>query len=195
MAIKYSKIDVELREIIFSAKPASMLSASPKGTVPVLILSDKSVIDESRDIIYWALAKNDPDSWLPGNNTDALVTCNQLLDENDFSFKTSLDKYKYSDRFPEHSVEDYRAMGEVFLEKLEQRLEKTAYLLGDQVSVADIAIFPFVRQFASVDKPWFSQTSYRKVQTWLDTFLQSDLFHNVMHKYERWEEGMPPIQL
>jgi len=190
MAIKYSGIRVALREVMLSRKPESMLAISPKGTVPVLVLPDGQVIDESRDIIFWALAMNDPDQWFPSNNEDAKNVVDQLLDENDFSFKTYLDKYKYHERYPEHSMELYRTKGEAFLEQLEGRLLSTQYLLSDRISVADIAIFPFVRQFAHINKNWFYQTSYINLQAWLDRFLQSHLFSEIMHKYPPWEEGM-----
>ncbi len=157
MAITYSGIDVELREVLLSNKPKSMLEYSPKGTVPVLVLPDKTVIDESRDIISWALSVNDPEQWRPSNKK-LLEISERLIDENDSSFKQALDQYKYHERHPQHSAEHYRAQGEAFLAKLEARLTATKYLINDQITVADIAIFPFVRQFAFVDKDWFYQT-------------------------------------
>lgn len=187
LAVVCSGVDVELREVALSNKPQSMLDYSPKGTVPVLVLPDETVIDESRDIIRWMLSKNDPENWLPKEN--GLTSVEELMDENDSSFKQALDKYKYHVRHPQQSAEDYRAQGEVFLKRLNERLSQTKYLLGDQVSIADIAIFPFVRQFAHVDKEWFYQTPYSKLQVWLDGFLQSVLFAEVMQKYPLWEDA------
>jgi len=175
MALKYSGIAVEIREVKLSNKPQEMLNYSPKGTVPVLILSNGDVIDESLDIMLWAMSQHDPNNW-------QLEGFKQLIDENDSVFKQHLDKYKYSMRYPEHSTEYYRQQGEVFLQQLEQSLEKHKYLLCDQITIADVAIFPFIRQYAHVDKQWFDQTPYRQLQTWFDEFLQSDLFNAVMKK-------------
>ncbi|MBL1275354.1 MAG: glutathione S-transferase [Ectothiorhodospiraceae bacterium] len=186
MAVKYSGVAVDMREVLLSNKPASMLTYSPKGTVPVLVLPDNTVIDESRDIIDWALSVNDPMDWLPAENMRALGR--QLIDENDSRFKEALDKYKYHVRFPEHSAEDYRAQGEVFLSTLNGRLSEARYLLGDKLSVVDIAVFPFIRQFAHVDKTWFEQAPYFRLQDWLEGLLQSDLFSSIMHKQAPWKD-------
>lgn len=188
MALQYSGVDVELREVVLSQKPESMLSYSPKGTVPVLVLADATVIDESRDIILWALAVNDPDQWLLENNKEFLGVAETLIDENDSSFKQSLDNYKYNERCLEHPADYYRAKGQAFLEKLEARLSVSKYLMSDRLSVADIAIFPFVRQFAFVDKVWFFQTPYKNLQIWLDDILQSALFEKIMRKYPPWKD-------
>ena len=192
MAIQYSGIAVELREVMLSKKPASMLAYSPKGTVPVLILQDNTVIEESREIIDWALSINDPQQWLPCRNKKLASVTEQLIDENDSTFKQALDKYKYHIRYPEHTVEDYRAQGCIFLAKLEALLAKERseghYLLGNAMSVADIAIFPFVRQFAHVDKAWFQQTAFPCLQNWLEGLLASELFHSIMRKQALWED-------
>lgn len=189
MAIAYSGVEVELREVALSNKPKSMLDYSPKGTVPVLVLADGTVIDESRDIIHWALSMNDPDQWALKNNHELMSVADQLIDENDTSFKQALDQYKYHVRHPEQPAEFYRGKGEVFLEKLNKHLSKSEYLLGDGMSIADIAIFPFIRQFAFVDKEWFYQTPYTQLQTWLDGFLRSSLFDGVMQKHALWKDG------
>jgi len=182
LAIKISGIKVELREILLKDKPMEMLEASPKGTVPVLVLSNGQVIDESREIMMWALALNDPKNWL--NNVEA---SDLLIDLNDNQFKPHLDHYKYADRFPENSKENYRKQAEQFLKLLEQRLTQNRYLISDKISLADMAIFPFIRQCAFVDKKWFNQTPYLKLQDWLDEMLASDLFHEVMEKYSCWK--------
>ena len=188
MAIAYSGIDVELREVVLSNKPKSMLEYSPKGTVPVLVLPDEVVIDESRDIIRWALSMHDPDQWVRDDH-EWMTAAKELVDENDTSFKQALDRYKYHVRYPEHSAEFYREKGEVFLERLNNKLSESEYLLGDDMSVADISIFPFVRQFAFVDKEWFDQAPYAKLQTWLNGMLQSSLFMDVMQKHAEWKDG------
>ena len=188
MAICYSGIHVELREVVLRDKPASMLEYSPKGEVPVLVLADGNVIDESIDIAYWALAQNDPDHWLADDVGQQEQTY-QLIEENDFVFKVYLDKYKYAERHPEHPADYYRARGEDFLQKLEGRLLKNNYLLGKRLSIADIAVFPFIRQFAFADKHWFDQSDYRQLQQWLASLLQSRLFLDIMCKYPQWHPG------
>jgi glutathione S-transferase len=189
MALSCSGIQVELREVILREMPASLLTCSPKGTVPVLVLPDGRVIDESLDIIHWALAKNDPQQWLPAGDDEQSRDLNRLIDENDHSFKQHLDRYKYADRYPQQPASDYRSRGEAFLQKLEHRLGQSAWLAGERLGVADVAIFPFVRQFALVDKPWFDRMPCSRLQAWLDTLLASDLFSNVMKKYPQWQEG------
>lgn len=185
MAVKYSGITVQLREIVLRNKPEAMLQCSSKGTVPVLVLSDGVVIDESRDVMSWALAINDPEQWLPEQHS---VLINSLLDSNDFEFKNYLDNYKYADRHPQHPAQYYRAQGEVFLALLEARLKSRRFLIGEKVSMADIGIFPFIRQFANVDSDWFYQSRYRQLQVWLDRFLESEAFLQVMDKYPPWTE-------
>lgn len=184
LAIAYSKQSVQLREIILKEKPVEMLQLSAKGTVPVLLINNGEVLDESLDIMAWALSKNDPDNWLSGNLLEMLA----LIDENDFEFKMWLDKYKYASRFPENKEHFYREQGEDFLIQLEQRLTYSLYLFSDKLSLADIAIFPFIRQFASVDKTWFQQSPYPHLQKWLDKLITSPLFLSIMQKYPTWLE-------
>jgi glutathione S-transferase len=192
MALLYSSINLELREVLLKDKPASMLAISPKGTVPVLQLSDSEVLDQSRDIMHWALAIDDPQQWL---NEELLDSINQLIDYNDNQFKTHLDHYKYWERFPAESQEFYRTQGEIFLNLLEEHLSRHRYLLADRISMADIALFPFIRQFAFVDKGWFDQAPYPKLQIWLQSFLESPLFLAAMKKLPPWQEGDSPIVL
>ncbi len=187
MALVYSGVAFELREITLKNKPQEMLNASPKGTVPVLILLNNRVIDESLDIMKWALSMNDPDNWMMKTSPELVHSPDALIQENDHEFKGYLDRYKYADRYPEHSMVYYRTQGEVFLSSLENRLKSSPYLLGDQLTIADIAIMPFIRQFAHVDLEWFRQTPYKHLQLWLDAFLQSALFNRVMKKYPPWE--------
>ncbi|MBT8121891.1 MAG: glutathione S-transferase [Gammaproteobacteria bacterium] len=188
MAVRYSGLSVELREVVLKEMPASLLAVSPKGTVPVLVLPDGEVIEESRDIMVWALAQNDPDGWLSASTAD-IAEINALLDENDDDFKVELDRYKYAVRHPEYPADHYRDLGTRFLEKLEGRLGRGDYLLGDRLSMADVGIFPFVRQFAHVDTVWFDVSPYPHVQRWLAGLLATDLFTGVMGKYPQWHEG------
>ncbi len=190
MALKYSGVAVQLREVVLRDKPVALLTRSAKGTVPVLVLADGSIIDESRHIMLWALQQNDPEQWFPQQH-EALI--NKLLDQNDFEFKGNLDRYKYPDRYPEQSAEYYRTQGELFLEVLEQRLQQQPFLISAQVSMADIGIFPFIRQFAHVNNDWFMQAAYPQLQLWLEYLLRSSLFNATMEKYPQWLEGSEPV--
>lgn len=181
MALHYAGISVEIREIVLKDKPAHMLQVSPKGTVPVLVLPDGSVIDESLDIMRWALQQHDPEDWLDSQAHQAQAE--SLITENDGPFKRALDQYKYAIRFPEQPPEIYRAQGEEFLKQLEARLHQHIYLLSDQTNLADVAIFPFVRQFSMVDQAWFEATSYHRVKAWLQAWLASERFSAIMQKY------------
>ena len=185
MALNYAGITVELREVLLKDKPRSMLLASNKGTVPVLVLPGGRVIDESIDVMRWALHQGDPEHWW---RRDLEAGINSLVKENDHVFKKHLDRYKYADRYPEQTQSFYRAEAEIFLHQLEQKLILSRYLQDDQITFSDVAIFPFVRQFAFVDKAWFDSAPYPKLNAWLQSFLDSDLFLDVMTKYPRWDE-------
>ena len=175
MALRYSGVPVEIVEVSLKAKPAAMLAISPKGTVPVLE-ADGRVIDESLEIMRWALAQHDPDDWLLGG--DSRIA--ELIEANDQAFKVQLNRYKYAERYPEQPMEVYRAEGAVFLQRLDGLLEGRDYLLSDHLSLADVALLPFVRQFAHVDREWFAQTPYVRLQAWLQRFLESNLFTSIM---------------
>ncbi|ACH66036.1 stringent starvation protein A [Aliivibrio fischeri MJ11] len=179
LGIAQSNKTVHLREIILKNKPESMLQASPKGTVPVLINNKGKVIDESLDIMKWALEGSE----LLLSATNEMF---QLIRENDDIFKSWLDKYKYADRYPEYSDIYYREQGELFLNKLEQRLTTSPMLFSKQYSFADLAILPFIRQFAFVDIHWFRQSKYKNLQRWLFEFIESELFNSIMNKYPTW---------
>jgi glutathione S-transferase len=179
MALKYAGIAIEIREISLRDKPAHLFAVSPKATVPVLVLLDGAVLEQSLDIMHWALQQRDIDGWLLADSEQT----QQLITENDTSFKQALDRYKYAIRFPEQSMEDYRSQGEAFLAKLEQRLTQTNFLMGEQVSLADIAIFPFIRQFSAVDADWFASTPYVRLKAWLSLLVESELFNSIMGKY------------
>ncbi|KMM96107.1 glutathione S-transferase [Pseudomonas lundensis] len=178
MALRYSGVPVSIIEVSLKAKPAQMLAASPKGTVPVLVCADGRVIEQSLEIMHWALSQNDPDVWLPADRP--LIEA--LIEENDTRFKVLLDRYKYAVRYPEYPMEHYRAQGAVVLQRLECLLEHTPYLTGTTLTLADVALAPFIRQFAHVDRAWFAQAPYPKLQAWLERFLASGLFTAVMAK-------------
>jgi len=177
MALRYSGVVVEIVEVSLKAKPAAMLAISPKGTVPVLDANGQ-VIDESLEIMRWALAQHDPDDWLLGG--DSRIA--ELIEANDQGFKVHLNRYKYAERYPEQPMEVYRAEGALFLQRLDELLRDRDYLLTDHLSLADVALLPFVRQFAHVDREWFAQTPYVRLQVWLQRFLDSELFTSIMKK-------------
>ncbi len=184
MALSYAGVQVELREILLRDKPDAMLAASAKGTVPVLVLPDGAVLDESYEVMRWALKNNDPDHWWdPALSSDI----DALIEQNDFSFKVHLDHYKYADRYPEQAMEYYRSQAEGFLQNLEDRLSTSRFLIGETLGFADVGIFPFIRQFAFVDKAWFDQAPYPQLQRWLEYFLGSRLFLSVMEKHPVWK--------
>lgn len=189
MALSYARITVELREVSLQEKPQSMLAASPKATVPVLILADGHVLDESADVMRWAIGHRDPDYWWRDESAAEVVA---LLEENDGSFKLHLDHYKYWHRFPQHTQLHYRHEGEQFLQKLEQRLLHRRFLIDDKLGYSDVAIFLFVRQFACVDKTWFDQAPYPGVQLWLQSMLNLPLFLGAMARFPAWREGDEP---
>lgn len=190
LAIAIASTAVELREIELKHKPEEMLLASPKGTVPVLRLGCDSILDESLDIMLWALHQNDPEHWL---NSVRLEEARQLIRWNDTDFKPVLDRYKYADRHPELPKHSYRQQGELFLTELERRLNENQYLCGPHFALADAAILPFVRQFAAVDAGWFRNAPYPAVRQWLDHFLKSRLFASTMARYQSWKPGDPGI--
>jgi glutathione S-transferase len=181
MAVAYSGAAVEQVEVSLKAKPAEMLARSPKGTVPVLVLDDQ-VLEQSLDIMRWALARHDPDDWSMADDAQAQALIAALIEANDTQFKVDLDHYKYAVRYPQFTQDEYRARGEVFLSRLEGLLSDRDYLVTDHLTLADIALAPFVRQFCFVDPDRFWQSPYPKLQDWLKRFLVSDLFVGVMAK-------------
>ncbi|WP_404367621.1 glutathione S-transferase [Sphingomonas sp. MMS24-J45] len=177
LALAVSGVGCEQREVALSDKPAAMLAASPKGTVPVLQLADGTVIDESIDIMRWALGTADPEGWLSRDDPDLIAT-------NDGPFKRDLDRYKYPERFGSDPVA-HREAGLTFLAQLEQRLAAGGQLCGAQRGLADMAIMPFVRQFAAVDRAWFDRQALPHLHVWLAGHLRSDLFAAIMQKRPR----------
>ena len=187
LAIAVSSTPCVLREVKLSARPAAMLAASPKGTVPVLVLPDGMVIYESPDIMRWALAKRDPECWLEGDDP-ALIT------RNDGPFKHDLDRYKYPERYGADPLK-HRAMGMEFLRELDGRLDRTSQLCGPVRSMADAAIMPFVRQFAAVDQPWFNDQPLPRLKVWLAAHRSSELFNMIMLRVAPWSPGDRPVLL
>ena len=186
MALAASGAEVMLREVLLKDKPSELLAASSKATVPVLVLSDGGVIEESLDIMQWALKQSDPLGWLAGSALDS-----EWISECDGDFKHWLDRYKYAERYPEQTAEDYRQNAEGFLQKLEDRLSSNNWVGGNAANAVDVALFPFIRQFAGVDPSWWQQAPYPKVRQWLENWLNSALFSAIMTKYPRWESGQP----
>jgi len=178
LALLISETAFELREVKLSAKPAEMLSASPKGTVPVLVLAEGQVIDESLDIMRWALCRRDPEGWLQGDDRE-------LIAANDGPFKHHLDRYKYPHRHGSDPLE-HRAAGSAMLTVLEGRLRDQAWLCGRSRSLTDAALMPFVRQFAATDQSWFDDQPLPAVRRWLGGQLGSPLFEQAMARVLRW---------
>ncbi len=184
MALAYAGIRVELREIKLTNMPPELKELSPKATVPVLRTVDGMVFEQSLDIMYWAVSVSDPEQWLPENPASK-----DLIAQNDEEFKPLLDSYKYADRFPQLSQTKHRNIAEFFLGLLEDKLTTQPFLTGERKTICDVAIMPFIRQFAAVEPKWFEQSRYVRVRVWLDRQLESELFQAVMKKYVFWQPG------
>ena len=197
---------VALREVSLKSKPPALLALGGRTSVPQLVDLDGSRYPESMDIIYWAIARRagsgqlvehshlaGADFWPAAKSQQQRIEA--WVFQNDHRFKYWLDRYKYADRFPQQTSDYYRQQGERFLRRLEASLRHSAYLLGDTMSLADVAVFPFIRQFVAVDPEWFSASHYKHVKIWLASFLQSDVFALVMKKYPVWQEGQPEVEL
>lgn len=188
MAICAAGVPVQLREVLLKDKPAALIEASAKATVPVLVLADGRVIDESLAVIDWALQQHDPEGW-----ADTTAETEALISQCDGSFKGWLDQYKYADRYPGQSPGYYREQAEVFIAGLEQRLAQQQYLGGATATRADVAVFPFVRQFAGVDPGWWQGAAYPEVRRWVGDWLASQAFTQVMAKYPPWQPEGPGV--
>jgi glutathione S-transferase len=186
MAIAISQQQVEFREVLLRDKPPSMIEISPKGTVPVLLLNSGKVIDESLDIIDWALNLNDPKDWKRSQNSEKSKT---LILTNDNEFKYHLDRYKYSKRYDNEIPIVHRKQCMKFINELEVQLQNSKYLYDNDISALDISIFPFIRQFRIADMEWFDALDKPYLKGWLITFLESDLFKSIMLKYDIWKDG------
>ena len=183
MVLSYMEVSVELREVLLNERPQSLYKISSKGTVPVLLLKDGKVLDESLDIMRWAIKQGEQNLY-----EDKLNEQNQLIKYNDIKFKYWLDKYKYHVRYLEHSREYYQRKCSKTLAEYDMRLRGNAYLMGDRIRLADIAIFPFIRQCANVDQNWFNN-KYPNLNRWLEIWKQSRVFKSVMMKYNQWKLG------
>ena len=189
MALWASGQTCELREVVLRDKPAELLAASPKGTVPVLVLADGTVIEQSLDIMRWALGRNDPMRWLePG--LDAMLA---LVAECDGDFKHHLDRTKYPQRYADTDALLHRTQAGGFIGRLEERLCVSTYLFGNHTALADFAIAPFVRQYALVDAEWFAAQPWPDVQAWLANLQASEGWSRVMDKYPQWVAGAPAV--
>jgi len=186
MAIHISDQRCELREVLLRDKPPSMLQYSAKGTVPVLILQDGKIIDESLDVIDWALNLNDPDDWQRSKDTKKTK---ELIKINDGEFKYHLDRYKYSKRYDNEDPEFHRKKCLKFIESVNNELNNSKYIFDDNISYADIVLLPFIRQFRIADIEWFDSLPYDNLKKWLSSFLNSSLLNSIMKKYDLWKEG------
>jgi len=185
MAIYVADITLEIREVNLSHKPLNMLELSTRGTVPILKLRNGEIIQESLEIMIWALGKRDPRGWI--DNYDGVSEA--LISENDSTFKKNLDRYKYWQRHPEQSQVQARLEAERFLMNLEDLLDGSKYLFGKSENLADIAIFPFIRQFSAVDPDWFETAPYPNLRGWLHRFLADNVFTKSMQRNPVWKEG------
>lgn len=182
MALKISEIDFEHRDILLKDKPAEMLKASPKGTVPVLVLPNGKVLEESLDIMRWALMQNDPENWLGSDEKET----EKLIVQNDGVFKYNLDRYKYPSRYPDEDCSEAEKICYDILEKLDARLDERNFLFGSKPTFADIALFPFIRQFSFVNKDKFNSKNLPHLQSWRTRLLESELFQDIMKKRKIW---------
>ena len=185
LALQVSGLAVEHREIALKNKPAEMLRASPKGTVPVLVLADGTVLEESLDIMRWALGRNDPQSWLGGDDAHRQDAWD-LIARNDGEFKFHLDRYKYPHRYGLADGVAHRELAQEFLDVLQDRLALHGFLGGARFGLADAAIAPFVRQFAHTDPAWFAAQAWSHLAQWLQDFETSAAFAQVMEKHPLW---------
>ncbi|MCZ8500984.1 glutathione S-transferase [Vibrio lentus] len=188
MGIALSKQQVLLREIVTKDKPSELLASSPKGTVPVLILPDGQIIEQSLDVMNWALQQSDPQDLLRSSNPTLSQQVHQLIKVNDDEFIGHLEKYRASVRYRNIDTEQRRQACEGFISKLEQLLSDQAYFFGETPSLADFAVMPFVSQFVRVEKKWFVQSEYQNVGRWLRAHLESKLYTQVMKQYPLWNE-------
>ena len=177
---------VQWREIALKAKPAEMLAASPKGTVPVLVLPNGEVIEESRAVMEWALNQADPRELLWSSDSDTSA----LIEQNDGPFKHHLDRFKYTDRYPGTNKDEQRNAGLTILKSWNQRIAEQGWLLGERISLADAAIWPFVRQWRIADPEGFdNDTALAPLRSWLTGFLEAPRFERLMQRADPWSAG------
>jgi glutathione S-transferase len=194
IALFKAQLQISLREVVLSNKPKEMLTASEKGEVPVLVMGDESassiVIEESLEVMLWALAKSDPDNLLYLHDPHALPNMLKLITQFDNEFKACLNTYKCAKRYRENNITECRQACEIYIQQLENRLANTScqkpFIMSDQESLVDIALLPFIRQFAKVERQWYLKSPYPKVRLWLNRYLQSIMFTKVMAKHNVW---------
>jgi len=193
MGLLLAEQKVMLRDIVMTNIPGEMVAVSAKGTVPVLLFDDGSVIDESLDIMLWALKQSDPNNLLSDLEENTFSDMMDFIRRNDSEFVEALNKYKAASRY--HDVDEVycRQHCEVFINDLEQRLMKYDFLMGAMPCLADYAILPFIRQFSRVDRKWYLQAPYPKLQKWLDKHYQNPMFSKAMKKYPQWLDNKEPI--
>ncbi|MEW9682308.1 glutathione S-transferase [Pseudomonas sp. TE50-2] len=181
LALRYAGCDVQVVEVMMKEKPAELLALSPKGTVPVLDTGN-GVLEESLDIMRWALDRHDPEDWRLLADPAAARHADALIARNDSAFKAQVNLYKYAERYPEYSRAHYRAQAEPWLAELESLLEGRPWLLAEHPSLVDAALLPLMRQFAGVEPQWFAEAAYPQLRSWLQGWLGSSLFKAVMAK-------------
>ena len=186
MAIYTSQQKCEIREVLLKDKPPSMLGYSSKGTVPVLVLQSGNVIDESLDVIDWALNLNDPYNW---KRSKDLQKTKELIEINDGDFKFHLDRYKYSKRYENEDPNFHKEKCLTFIKMINEELKDSKYIYDNEISYIDISLLPFIRQFRIADNEWFDELPYENVKSWLSNFLNSELLKSIMYKYDLWKEG------
>jgi glutathione S-transferase len=193
LAIYASGQQVQLRDLVLSNKPAEMLNLSPKGTVPVLVTASNQVIDDSLSIMLWAFSQTDPDDYLNKTVPNALADMLAVIAIFDNEFKGHLEKYRCSKRYHEPSLMEDRQQCERYLADLESRLCLHLYLMSDTPSLTDLALMPFIRQFARVERQWYLQSPYPKLRQWLNHYLQSRMFSKVMVQYPMWIDSKQQV--
>lgn len=189
LAIYKSALPVAMREVDLRNKPSVMLKDSPKATVPILVVSPSLVLEESLEVMLWVLAQNDPQNLLRHDDDDKFNGILALIYRFDSQFKSALEDYKCAKRYHEDNLSDQRAVCEVFIKDLEQRLAGHQFVMDDKESLVDIAILPFIRQFARVERKWYVQSSYPNVKRWLNSYLQHAMFSKVMTQFPCWQPG------
>jgi glutathione S-transferase len=188
LALMVSGQKWELREVVLRDKPQALLDASAKATVPLLIAPDGRVLDESLDIMVWVLQQHDPEHWLTPQS-GSLGAMLSLIAQCDGEFKFHLDRYKYPERYDNADAQAHRAAGAGFLQMLDGQLCEAPYLFGKHATLADMAIAPFVRQFAHANQDWFYAQTFPSLQAWLLAIVDSEMFSRMMQKYPQWIPG------
>lgn len=191
-ALVYAGVPYILREVDLKNKPQQLLEISPKGTVPVLVLANGAVLEESLDIIDWALTQNDPQNW---KGTAFKAEIDDLIADNDAHFTKILRTFKYPDRYPDQDQKVVRQQVLAHLKSLENRLEGHDFLVTEQPTRADVALFPFIRQCAGVDKPFWEGAPCPRLKKWLASFVDHPRFDTVMARHNPWTQGEEPVEI